>query len=279
VQVAATRGQSPDAKTSRFQSDSSSPVRTRSWIAGGWPRVTVVIPTLNEARNLPHVFKRLPKDLYEVVLVDGRSTDDTVAVARELRPDIRVVRETAPGKGRALRAGFEAARGDIIVMLDADGSADPREIPRFVGALLSGADFAKGSRFVDGGGSSDITRLRRFGNKCLCGLANAFYGTSYSDLCYGYNAFWRHCLQHMTLDCSGFEVETQINLRIAKAALEVVEVPSYEADRIHGTSNLNTFRDGTRVLKMIFRERARRPSVIRESMHPADELIADVTAP
>jgi glycosyltransferase involved in cell wall biosynthesis len=241
--------------------------------------VTVVIPTLNEARNLPHVFKRLPENLHEVVLVDGRSTDDTVAVARELRPDIRVVLETAPGKGRALRAGFEAARGDIIVMLDADGSADPQEIPRFVGALLSGADFAKGSRFLAGGGSSDITRLRRFGNKCLCGLANAFYGTSYSDLCYGYNAFWRHSLQHISLDCSGFEVETQINLRIAKAALEVVEVPSYEADRIHGTSNLNTFRDGTRVLKMIFQERARRRSVIRESIHPADELVADVTAP
>jgi glycosyltransferase involved in cell wall biosynthesis len=279
VQVAATRGQSPDAKTSRFQSDSSSAVRTRSRTGAGWPRVTVVIPTLNEARNLPHVFERLPENLHEVVLVDGRSTDDTVAVARELRPDIRVVLETAPGKGRALRAGFEAARGDIIVMLDADGSADPQEIPRFVGALLSGADFAKGSRFLAGGGSSDITRLRRFGNKCLCGLANALYGTSYSDLCYGYNAFWRHCLQHISVDCSGFEVETQINLRIAKAALAVAEVPSYEADRIHGNSNLNTFRDGARVLKMIFGERVNRSSRVRESMHPADELVVDATAP
>src|SRR4051794_24562527 len=163
------------------------------------PRVSVVVPTLNEARNLPHVFAHLPKDLYEVILVDGRSTDDTIEVAKALRPDIRVVLETTPGKGSALKAGFAAAQGEVIVMLDADGSADPREIPAFVAALVAGADFAKGSRFVEGGGSSDITRLRRVGNKGLNGLVNAMYGTTYTDLCYGYNAFWRHCLPHIAL--------------------------------------------------------------------------------
>src|SRR5579871_2108700 len=89
--------------------------------------VSVVIPALNEAANLPHVLTRIPTFVDEVVLVDGRSIDDTVEVARRLRPDIRVVVQDGHGKGNALACGFAAATGDIIVMLDADGSTDPDE--------------------------------------------------------------------------------------------------------------------------------------------------------
>lgn len=219
------------------------------------PRVSVVIPTLNEAKNLPHVFAQLPDNIFEVILVDGHSTDDTVAVARDLYPSVRVLRQMRRGKGEALACGFAACRGDIIVMLDADGSADGGEIPRFVDALRGGADFAKGSRFMRGGGSADITRLRRVGNLALNTLVNVLFGTRYSDLCYGYNAFWRHCLPHMNIDCDGFEVETLINIRISKAGLRVREVPSFESCRIHGVSNLKAGRDGLRVLKTIMRER------------------------
>src|SRR5580700_8167761 len=134
------------------------------------PRVSVVIPTLNEARNLPHVFARLPDGIHEVIVVDGHSVDDTCAVARRLRPDARVVMQTRSGKGNALACGFAAATGQIIVMLDADGSADAGEIPAFVQALLDGADFAKGSRFAPGGGSSDLTRLRTLGNRVLMAM-------------------------------------------------------------------------------------------------------------
>jgi glycosyltransferase involved in cell wall biosynthesis len=239
------------------------------------PRVSVVIPTLNEARNLPHVFAALPADIFEVVLVDGRSTDDTVAVARSLRPDVRVVQQTRKGKGNALACGFAACRGDIIVMIDADGSTDPREIPAFVAALLAGADFAKGSRFVDGGGSTDITPIRRLGNFGLNTFANLLHGTRYTDLCYGYNAFWRHCLPALGLDVGiavhaaegaepgmqwgdGFEIETVINVRVAHARLSVTEVPSFELPRLHGESNLNAVRDGLRVLRTIAHERLRR---------------------
>jgi glycosyltransferase involved in cell wall biosynthesis len=115
------------------------------------PSVSVVIPALNEARNIPHVFDRIPADVHEVILVDGSSVDDTVAIARQQRPDVRVIVQTRRGKGNALACGFVAATGDIIAMVDADGSADAGEIPRFVAALLDGADFAKGSRFIDGG--------------------------------------------------------------------------------------------------------------------------------
>ena len=230
------------------------------------PRVSVVIPTYNEAKNLPHVFGLLPADVHQVIVVDGHSVDDTVAVARSLRPDVTVVRQNRRGKGNAMACGFAAVTGDIVVMLDADGSADPREIERYVDALVAGADFAKGSRFVEGGGSDDITRMRAWGNRWLNRIVNALYGTSYTDLCYGYNAFWSYCLPSLELEVAdrgrttklwgdGFEIETIINTRAAKAGLRIVEVPSFEFARIHGQSNLNTWRDGFRVLWALLVER------------------------
>ena len=236
-----------------------------------WPGVSVIIPTLNEARNLPHVFARLPPDIYEVIIVDGYSVDDTLAVVKQLRPDARIVMQTRKGKGNALACGFAAASGDIVAMVDADGSADAGEIPRFVEALLDGADFAKGTRFAEGGGSRDITGLRRLGNHLLTGVVNLLYGTSYTDLCYGYNAFWRKHLPALELNDTdiasaqtdsqlwgdGFEIETLINIRVARADLAVVEVPSFEHSRIHGVSNLSALSDGLRVLRTVLHERFR----------------------
>jgi glycosyltransferase involved in cell wall biosynthesis len=235
------------------------------------PTVSVVIPTKNEAQNLPHVLADLPSDIYEVILVDADSTDGTVSVARSHRPDITIVGQTRKGKGNALACGFAVATGDFIVMLDADGSNNPAEIPRFVSALREGADFAKGSRFMPGAGSSDISRIRQMGNFWLNKIVNYLYGTRYTDLCYGYNAFRRECLSVMDLDAGepdnnddgtmqwgdGFEVETLINVRIAKAHLRVAEVPSFEQTRRFGASNLNAFSDGFRVLRTIHAERKR----------------------
>jgi glycosyltransferase involved in cell wall biosynthesis len=231
--------------------------RTRSLGSIGSPRVSVVIPTLNEALNLPHVLSELPLCAHEIVIVDGRSTDGTPEVARRMRPDAKIVYQDKKGKGDALRCGFAAATGEILVMMDADGSADPQEIPAFVEALLDGADFAKGTRFSSTGGSSDITRLRSVGNRMLSRTVNLLFRTEYSDLCYGYNAFWRHCLPAMSVDCTGFEVETLINIRIARAGLVIREVPSFERERMYGQSNLRTVRDGARVLRTIIRERLR----------------------
>lgn len=235
------------------------------------PTVSIVIPAKNEALNLPHVFSALQRDHYEVILVDGGSTDDTVEVARRLWPEIIIIGQTRKGKGNALACGFTEATGDFIVMLDADGSTDPAEIPLFVNALIEGADFAKGSRFMSGGGSSDISRFRRVGNFFLNKVVNLLYGTRYTDLCYGYNAFRRECLSVIDLDPGevegvdertmlwgdGFEVETLINVRIAKAGLEVAEVPSFERSRFFGDSNLHAVSDGIRVLRTIHSERKR----------------------
>lgn len=220
------------------------------------PRVSVVIPTLNEARNIEHVLSTLPDDVFEVVVVDGGSTDGTVDVARAARPDVRIVRQPGRGKGDALVAGLGACTGDAVVMIDADGSTDGREIPRFVDALVEGAAFVKGSRFLEGGGSADISPLRRAGNRGFCVLVNRIYGTRYSDLCYGFNAGWRGSLSQLSLDCDGFEVETIFSIRSAKSGLRVTEVPSFELRRLHGQSNLKPMRDGWRVLKAILRERS-----------------------
>ncbi|MFD1938358.1 glycosyltransferase family 2 protein [Nonomuraea mangrovi] len=228
--------------------------------------VSVVVPALNEADNLPHVFATLPAWIDEVILVDGNSTDDTVAVAQRLRPDLRVVTQTRRGKGNALTEGFAAAKGDIIVMIDADGSTDGHEIALFVKALIDGADFAKGSRYVEGGGSDDISPIRSLGNRVLTFITNSLYGTSYTDLCYGYNAFWARHLDAMALDCDGFEIETLMNVRAAKAGLVIREVPSHERSRIHGESNLHAVRDGWRVLKTIWRERGKAVSVLNGDM-------------
>jgi glycosyltransferase involved in cell wall biosynthesis len=218
-------------------------------------RVSVVIPTLNEAENLPYVLARLPQGLYEVIIVDGHSTDDTVTTALRLRPDARVLLQTGRGKGNALATGFAACTGDIVVTLDADGSTDPAEVTRFVAALCNGADFVKGSRFAQGGGSSDITLVRRLGNHALNALVNGLYRTSFTDLCYGFNAFWARCLPYIRVDCDGFEVETLVNVRVAKAGLVIHEVPSIEHDRLSGRSNLHAVRDGSRVLRTIVHER------------------------
>ncbi|MFG2605193.1 glycosyltransferase family 2 protein [Streptomyces sp. NPDC048514] len=236
------------------------------------PPVSVVIPAMNEAENLPYVFKTLPAWIHEVVLVDGNSTDDTVDVARSLWPAVKVVEQHGKGKGDALITGFEACSGDIIVMVDADGSADGNEIVSYVSALVSGADFAKGSRFANGGGTDDMTFIRKLGNRALCAVVNRKFGARYTDLCYGYNAFWRHCLDKIDLDCTGFEVETLMNIRVVKAGLRVQEIPSHEYLRIHGTSNLRAVRDGLRVLKVILAERSNRRDLRRRRTHRSPQL-------
>ena len=241
------------------------------------PRVSVVIPALNEERNLAYVASRMPPGIDEIVFVNGASADNTAGLARQMWPGAVHVQQSRRGKGNALACGFAVASGDIIVMLDADGSTDPAEIPLYVNALLAGADYAKGSRFIPGGGSTDITRFRRFGNKGLNSLVNVLFAANFTDLCYGYNAFWRRCLDVITLPDvastqaqwgDGFEVETLINTRVAASPLHVVEVASFESRRIHGVSNLNAPADGFRVLTTICREFSRSRSSVPRVMSP-----------
>ncbi|HWT21896.1 MAG TPA: glycosyltransferase family 2 protein [Solirubrobacteraceae bacterium] len=216
---------------------------------------SVVVPARNEARNIGWVLERIPLFVGEVVLVDGDSSDGTVEAARRVRPDIRVVGQERPGKGAALRAGFAAATGDYVVMLDADGSMDPGEIERFVAALDRGADMVKGSRFLPAAGTADMTGVRRWGNGVLLMLLNLLYGSRFTDLCYGFCAFRRTALARLGLRSDGFEIETEMVARAIRARISVVEVPSFESPRRFGESNLSVWRDGRRVLRMLLRAR------------------------
>lgn len=241
-------------------SATESPIASRSLRT--WPRVTVIIPTLNEAANLPHVLPRLPIEIHEVIVVDGHSEDDTIEVARAFYPEVRVVLQDKHGKGNAIACGLREATGDAVVLLDADGSADPAEIPHFVEALEAGAEYVKGSRYLEGGGSNDLSRFRSVGNRILSALVNVLFRSSYTDLCYGYNAFWRRLASAVYRSCDGFEVETVLNVRASRADLAIVEIPSFEHQRISGASNLHAISDGVRVLRAILRERlARGPTV------------------
>jgi glycosyltransferase involved in cell wall biosynthesis len=220
--------------------------------------VSVIIPTLNEAGNLPYVLNTIPSWVREVIVVDGRSDDDTQRIAKVLRPDVRIVHEIKRGKGAAMKAGLYAGTSEYLIALDADGSMDGAEIGAFRDALVAGADYVKGSRFCAGAGSSDITPFRRFGDASICVLLRVLFGARYSDATYGYIGIRADRLDALSLDSDGFEVETLIGIRARRARLRTAEVPCYEAHRIHGASNLRAFHDGLRIFRTIVGERLRR---------------------
>jgi glycosyltransferase involved in cell wall biosynthesis len=218
--------------------------------------VSVVVPTLNEAENLPGVLSRIPDFVDEVVVVDGQSQDDTVEIAQKVCPTAKIVFQRNRGKGDALRCGFACAQGDIIVQIDADGSMDPAEIEKFATTVNEGYDIVKGSRYLFGGGSTDFTPQRSFGNRMFVMLVNLLFSAKYTDLCYGYMAFRRDALKRLagSLESDGFQIETEICIKAKKIGLRIAEVPSFEGERVNGNSRLSVLRDGFRILRMIIVE-------------------------
>ncbi|RZT18518.1 glycosyltransferase involved in cell wall biosynthesis [Mycobacterium sp. BK558] len=241
--------------------------------------VSLVIPVKNEARNISWVLEQIGDDISEVILVDGNSTDATLITARSCRPDIKVVAQEGVGKGSALRTGFLAATGDIIVMMDADGSMAPAEIKHYLHFLSHGYDFVKGSRFIPGGGSLDITPFRRAGNRFLLGVFNTLYRAQLTDLCYGFCAFHRRYLDLLALSATGFEIEAEMVVRSMQAGLRVAEVPSLELPRRAGKSNLHSVRDGLRVLRTVVRSHrtglsGRVVQSVRRQVHSGDRIVS-----
>lgn len=220
-----------------------------------YPSLTVLIPTLNEEKNLPRILPRIPAIASEILIVDGHSKDDTVRVAREICPQVRVVYQPEKGKGDAIRCGIREASGEIIVILDADDSMDPGEIPKFVTPLLGGYDYAKGSRFLNGGGTNDMPLYRRLADKAFVSLVNLLYRTRFTDSSYGYKAFWKKSFKDISLRAQGFEIEAEIDIKASKAGLKITEVPCMEAKRFSGDGKLRAFSDGWRILRTIVGER------------------------
>jgi glycosyltransferase involved in cell wall biosynthesis len=236
-----------------------------------WPTVTAVIPTLNEADNLRWLLPRL-SSVDEVVIVDGQSSDGTAEIARLLRPDATIIVEPPTGKGTAMRTGMAAATSEVLIMLDADGSMDPAEFDAFLALLCRGFDFVKGSRYACGGGSDDLTGLRSVGNKWLTRLANGLYRGGWSDLCYGYVGIRRSAVDRLALKSTGFEIETEMCVNAVRAGLKMAEVASHESNRRYGESNLNTFRDGWRVLRTMVRLRFAGRLTTAEVTQPVEVL-------
>jgi len=221
------------------------------------PKITLLIPTLNEGENLPRVMSNVPPIVSELLIVDGHSKDNTVKVAKELCPQVRIIYQKGKGKGDAIRFGIQEATGDIIVILDADASMDPGEIPGFITALVNGYDFVKGSRFLDGGGTLDMPLYRRLADRAFVFLENLLYRTKYTDSSYGYKAFWAKPFKDIQLRSNGFEIEAEIDIKAKKAGLMVTEVPCHEEKRFRGEAKLHSLRDGWRILITIFGERFR----------------------
>ena len=214
-------------------------------------KVSVVIPTLNEEKNLPKVLKEIKNRVNEIIVVDGYSKDKTVEVAKKF--GVKVIFDDI-GKGSALRKGMKAAKGDIVITMDADYSHKSSEIGLLIEGIKSGFDICMGSRFIQGGGTEDMPWYRYLGNKFFVTLVNLFWNMNYSDLCYGYRSFRKSCINKLGLESNGFGIETEIAIKAAKKKVKVLEVPSYEKVRNYGKGNLRTFSDGWLILKTILKE-------------------------
>lgn len=222
-----------------------------------YPKITVLICTFNEEKNLPHVLLKIPGWVDEIILVDGHSTDGTAEVAKKLRPEIKMLYQPGKGKGDALRHGMKHASGEIIVTLDADGATDPEEMPRFIEPLLDGYDFAKGSRFRNGF-PNNKPRHRILGNWIITFTFDLLFLERYTDLCSGYNAFWRKRVENLDLWSSdGFENEPLINTRVKKGELKVIEIGHSDEGRLQGDVKERSLRQGFKAIKSILRERFR----------------------
>ncbi len=193
------------------------------------PYISVVIPTLNEQDNMHKLLKGIHSVIkgykYEVIIVDGHSGDNTVKFARQMGANVIY---DDKGKGSALRKGLAAAKGRIIISMDADLSHRPNELKLLIAGIEAGYDVCMGSRFLTGGGSDDMPLTRIIGNKIFVAIVNLLYGSHYTDMCYGYRSFASGVSRKLNLEEDGFGIETEISIKAQKKHLRALEVPSYE---------------------------------------------------
>ena len=218
--------------------------------------VSIVIPALNEAANLPHVLPRIPQipEITEVLLVDGASTDGTCEVARNLLPDVKLVQQDGKGKGNAVRCGAEAAIGDYFLVLDADGSQLPEEIPNYIEKAADGYDLVKGSRYLNGRDTEDETLDRVVIVNLTYFVANTLWRTSFSDIGYGVFLIDRRKFLDLGIRSNYLEMEYELMIKAKRAGLKIAEVAAHEEARINGTSHLSYRHDGWLIFKTVMRE-------------------------
>ena len=218
------------------------------------PSVSIIIPTLNEEGNIARLLFSINKEINyikpEIIVVDGYSIDRTVKIARDNGAKIYF---NKGGKGSALIKGISKSKGDIVIFMDADLSHKPTELRRLISAIDSGYDVCMGSRFLDGGGSDDISFVRKLGNYFFIWLINSIYGSKYTDICYGYRSFSKKALKKLNLNETSFGIETEISIKAKKQGLKVLEIPSFERKRYTGAGKLMAVRDGLIILSVILK--------------------------
>jgi glycosyltransferase involved in cell wall biosynthesis len=223
--------------------------------------ISVIIPAKNEEETLPIVLRDLYQTIpklneytVEVICVDDHSADRTAEVARSFGARV-VQNQEKPGKGMALRAGFQAALGEIFVMMDADYSHRPEDLPIFLQAFRDGVGLVIGSRVV--GGSEEYTHIRALGNVFLSTMVGLCLGRYLSDALNGYKVFRRDIFTDCRYTARNFEIEIEIIANTLRKGYRIVEVSSHERARAGGEMKSRVLRHGTQFLLRIFRERFR----------------------
>lgn len=219
--------------------------------------VSVVIPVFNEEATVADIVTRTKKTLetmgvtYEVLVVDDGSTDHSADIAE--KSQVNVLREPHKGKGLALRTGFEQARGELVVTLDADGSHWPEEIPLVLKYILENrADFVIGSRFFNSeANKAKVPRLNGIGNKLFNDMIRYLTGVKITDSQSGFRAIRSSLIKRMKLSSRGYEVESEMLIKALRMRARVTETPIRFDQRTVGKSKLDPIKDGARIFRAI----------------------------
>jgi glycosyltransferase involved in cell wall biosynthesis len=223
-------------------------------------KVSVVIPCFNERQTIEQIVRAVrasPLRNVEIIIVDDCSTDGTTALLREtVSPlaDQVIYQKENLGKGAALRAGFAAATGDVVLVQDADLEYDPREYSTLLEPIFSGdADAVYGSRFMGGGPHRVLYFWHMLGNKFLTLLSNMFTNLNLTDVETGYKAFRAPLLKKFNLCENRFGFEPEITAKLAKTHCRIFEVGISYGGRTYEEGKKVNWRDGLRAIYAILR--------------------------
>jgi glycosyltransferase involved in cell wall biosynthesis len=240
-------------------------------------KISIVVPAQNEEETLGNVLddlnqtiEQMPDYEFDLICVDDHSTDATANIARSYGAKV-VENKRKPGKGMALRAGFEAAKGDIIVMLDADYSHRAEEMPRMLRAMTDGVGLVIGSRVV--GGSEEYTHIRALGNVFLSAILGLCTKRYLSDALNGFKVFRRDVFTDFKYTSKAFEIEIEIIANALRQGYRVVEVSSHERARAGGEMKSSVVRHGTRFLLRILWEGLRGVKPVKLPTADASALV------